>query len=255
MSHAAYGTRIDHALETAVHARKPQRPVFALVGVAGTTAVAALLLAAPAPAVAVWLGVVSAAFAGVAAAIATARTRRMGRATAALHDLARTDAESGLLASHALWSDLPQALARSHETDSPMCVVMVRFDGLSALHQERDFFAGQRLLRQIARATEATAAGHSGVCYRAHSASLVVVLENTSLPEAERVAQKLSPVLLLLERKNTGRVQLTAGAALAVPGDVAHNLVQRAARRCQIRRSEETTDSVIILGAKPLTTH
>lgn len=253
MSHAAYETRIDQARRTAEEARAPQPFVPLLLLFAAVLGIVALAFTSRAPGIAAGLGLVTAVIATLGAYAAIVRTRRLGQATALLGDLARADAESGLLATHALWGELPAALARSRHERRPLAVVLVSFEGLSEVYIERGFSAGQQLLRQIGQALEATTADHGGRCYRAHGSAFIAVLEDASLDEGERIARKLGPVLRLLEHKGGGHVRLEASAAIALPGDVAQDVVQRAERRCHRRRLGNEADSNPIL--KPVPTH
>lgn len=255
MRHAAHETRIEQARRAAERAGSPEPFVPLLLLGALLLGVVALALTSHAPALAASLGLATALVAAAGALAAVLRARRLGRATAELGKLARTDAESGLLATHALWGELPFALSRARHARRPLSVVIVSFEGLSDVYLERGFSAGQQLLRQIGQALEATTHDHGASCYRAHGSAFIAVLEDATLEESERVTRKLGPVLRLLEHKGGERVRLVAGAALALPGDVAQDVVQRAERRCHRRRlgGETETDSEPVL--KPVPTH
>lgn len=244
---------VAEALEMAEQARLPKLLQRVLTGLAVVGIIAAWTLASGHAQVAAWSGLFAAMLALLAAAGASMRARRLTSATEALAALARVDADSGLLAPHALRTDLERLLDHSRAMQHPMAIVMVTLDELRALHLERGLAAGRLLLRQVAQAMEAVAASHGGRCYRAHGTAFVALLPRATHAEAERVAQKLTPVLHLLERKHGGLVGLHAGAAVALGGDHAEDLVQRAERRCQRLRSGLGDDAAQVL--RPLTTH
>lgn len=246
-------TRVDEALEIAQQARLPKLLQRALVGLALAGAIVTGSLASGHAEVAAKFGLLTAAVAVMATLGATLRARRLTSATEVLASLARADADSGLLAPHALRTDLSRLLDHSRAMKHPLAIVMVTIDELRALHLERGLAAGRLLERQVAQAIEATAASHGGRCYRAHGTAFVALLPGATHAEGERVAQKLAPVLHLLERKHGDLVDLNAGAAVALGGDLAEDLVQRAERRCQRLRAGLLDDAAQVL--RPLSTH
>lgn len=202
-----------------------------LVGSTGF-ALGAAALAVPQAAWAHGLAALATIVCAVAATLWLRRHHQLAAAARSLAASADFDVESGLPGQAALERELARALAEAQRTNRPISIVMVTIDELRALHLERGLAAGRRLLFQTGVALTSICAPHAGSAYRGPGATIVALLPGSSLAQAERIAQKASPALQLLVRRNGGLVRLAAGAAVGLAGDLAEDTLLRAERRC-----------------------
>jgi GGDEF domain-containing protein len=201
-----------------------------LVGSTGF-ALGAAALAMPQAAWAHALAALSTVVCAAAAVMWWSRHRRLSVAARTLASSADLDVESGLPGPAALERELTKALTGAQRLGTPVSIVTVLVDDLRGLHLERGLGAGRRLLFQAGVALTSLTSPRRGRVFRGPGATLVALLPDASLAEAERISQKTGPSLELLARRNGGLVRLASGAAAGLPGDLAEDLLLRAERR------------------------
>lgn len=254
MSDMDHVTHVTEGLAEATRLGKLRRFAWA-GGALAAAAIAGALVAVLLPGWAPWAGLGIATGALALALAVGLRARGLARTAARLAACAQLDPDSGLPGAIALELELRRAIEQSQRQRTPLAIVMLSFDDLRPLHVERGISAGRRMLRQAAVGLASTMGPYGGHAFRAHPSALVAVIPGTTHAEAERLAQKIAPVLSLLARKNGELVQVVAGGAVALPGDQPEDLLVRAERRCARGRSGVAEESATVMRPVPTRTH
>jgi diguanylate cyclase (GGDEF)-like protein len=112
------------------------------------------------------------------------------RLVAALHRAATTDALTGLLNRHGLFTAAEHTLAQAVRARQPLTVMLVDLDGFKQINDEQGHAAGDDVLRSLARAWQPHLR-HSDVVARVGGDEFVVVMPDTDPSAAVEMAQRL----------------------------------------------------------------
>ena len=144
----------------------------------------------------------------------------------------RTDSLTGLASRQYALERLRLALASARDHELPPCVVMADLDHFKAINDSLGHLVGDRVLQAVAKRVMAGAREHD-IIGRYGGEEFIMVLENTAIEDAERLAERM--------RKNVGRdpintpdasVQMTIsmGIAAAREDEAAESVTGRADR-------------------------
>ena len=134
-----------------------------------------------------------------------------------LRDAAEIDLVTGVYSHRHLQDRIRQETARATRTKSPLSVLMVDLDDFKAVNDEHGHQAGDRVLRAIAGALR-TAVRASDVVARYGGDEFVVLMPDTNLEEAQRVAGRASSAVeeLVHPMVDGSKVHVSFSAGLAV---------------------------------------
>jgi len=218
---------------SAVHMAALAAMMFgAIVLMAIQTLAAGETLGDAAPSRLLLLAAVLGACAGVAYATGRSRERVTERAvgladeTAAARSLAMTDALTGLGNRRALHEHLARFGADAMRTSVPFSVVVIDIDGLKRVNDEAGHDAGDKLLRDFARAIDEVIRG-SDIGLRVGGDEFVLLLPRTTEVSAKTVTERL---VVATERYATpfGPPRFSYGIATYRSGEPDYDVVTRA---------------------------
>jgi diguanylate cyclase (GGDEF)-like protein len=165
------------------------------------------------------LAQLGAAFDNMAAAL-QARDGELQRALHELQQQAITDVLTGLYNRRFLYEVLPRELARGRRSNTPVAVVMMDIDHFKRVNDTCGHEAGDRVLKAIARVTEATVRA-SDVCCRYGGEEFCVVLPESPPEGARERAEAIRAAVeqLEVEGPDGKRLKVTVSLGIAVcPG-------------------------------------
>lgn len=152
-----------------------------------------------------------------------------------------------------IFSRLDDLLAVSTQMRVPLCVVVLhidRFVQIAALHGDA---VGERMLQHLAEQLRSQLRSLDAVG-RIGGEEFLLLLPNTPLEGAELALQRLRAVLqdqVLVPGLPGLRCTLSAGVALALPGDTAASVFNRADRALYLARARGAEAQVDRVGARP----
>lgn len=107
-----------------------------------------------------------------------------------VQEMATRDSLTGLANRRALEEVMPREMARARRRRSPLCAVLVDIDHFKNYNDTHGHLAGDEVLRQCARAWDATLRGEDTIV-RFGGEEFLVLLPQTSLEEAADVVERL----------------------------------------------------------------
>lgn len=158
------------------------------------------------------------------------RAQRAGlrRAREQAHQLARRDALTGLGNRLRLEETLEVEVARARRQKSPLSLIIGDLDGFKAINDASGHSGGDECLRRVAEAM-GEASRTEDQCFRWGGDEFVVVLPETSAPEAAEVRRRVCTAASeVCTSPDGGVVRLTCGTAELGPDDDARSLLAAA---------------------------
>ncbi len=144
---------------------------------------------------------------------------RHGERSRELQLRAVVDELTGVLNRRGVYEVLERELHRSERSGAPLTTLVVDIDDFKAINDTRGHAAGDRVLRQVARALSLDLRAHDRVG-RWGGDEFLVVLPDTDALAAGRLVERLRRAVL--------PVRISIGGADAQPGDSVESLVARA---------------------------
>lgn len=150
----------------------------------------------------------------------------------ALRRSLQTDSLTGLASRQYALEQLRLALERTPDQELTPCVVMADLDHFKAINDSHGHLVGDRVLKTVAKRVMAGAREHD-VIGRYGGEEFIMVLENTAIEDAARLAERM--------RRNVGldpintpeatvRMTISMGIAAAREGEAAESVTGRADR-------------------------
>jgi diguanylate cyclase (GGDEF)-like protein len=142
--------------------------------------------------------------------VSIVRVQRLGLVAEerAAHTQARVDPLTGLGNRRAFDETLARAIAGARRADRPFSIVIADLAGFKSVNDRFGHVEGDRCLRQVAEALEATVRGPDA-CFRWGGDEFALVLPSTGRTDAERVGDRVCSAV-------EGAVTLPDGVALQV---------------------------------------
>jgi len=147
----------------------------------------------------------------------------------ALHNVARTDAKTGLL-NNAAWTDhATGVLSRSRRDAQPVTILFCDLDNFKAVNDTHGHLVGDQVLVAVAACLRHELRSHD-VIGRFGGEEFVVILDRLDLPAAQLIANRLRAAISDLHVKHDLQVTVSIGLAHHQPDDDPADLQQLLAR-------------------------
>jgi diguanylate cyclase (GGDEF)-like protein len=143
---------------------------------------------------------------------------------------ATTDTLTGLKNRAAFEDRFPKDVERSARYATPLSIVMIDLDNFKAVNDTHGHGMGDRLLRALAQVMSASVR-KADEAFRYGGDEFVLILPNTGLKGAERVAQRLRRTMSsspILSELHPVHASVSIGAAAFYPGESARSFLARA---------------------------
>jgi len=147
-----------------------------------------------------------------------------------LEELATTDSLTGLTNRHGLRLLLDQAMREADRLNTPLCAIMLDVDHFKRFNDSYGHLAGDRILQGVAQRLRNSRRASDIVC-RWGGEEFLVILKNTDLPAAAKVAEDLRARVANASFHVDGiavHTTLSAGVARYRPQDVQDGFILRA---------------------------
>ena len=153
----------------------------------------------------------------------TAQVRQVRR----LKRLAEIDGLTRLFAREAGEAALGDEVKRARDEDAPLSVILLDIDHFKRINDDHGHAAGDQVLERIASVIEARIRGQD-IAVRWGGEEFVVVLRDTALEGAERVAEALREMIASTSFQYEIDVTISAGVAELGEGESKEALIERA---------------------------
>ncbi|MGK7294910.1 MAG: sensor domain-containing diguanylate cyclase [Candidatus Wenzhouxiangella sp. M2_3B_020] len=153
----------------------------------------------------------------------TSQVRQVRR----LRRLAEIDGLTRLFARDAGESALGDEVARAREENTPLSLILLDIDHFKRINDEHGHAVGDHVLERVASVVDARIRGQD-LAVRWGGEEFVVVLRDTGLEGAERVAEALREMIASTSFQHGIEATISAGVAELVEGESEDSLVGRA---------------------------